>query len=149
MNSTIKPTPRYWNSMSYDPSNAIFLIYGGRIGSTYPIQGIGDTWSYDFSTNIWENITAPISPSPRFDYAMTYVTNQKSTFLFGGFNGLNSLNDQWILKYEESKYIWDQLEKSTNSNLPLFTLEFSIILALLVQIRRNTPSGKRKECLIA
>lgn len=47
-------------------------------------------------------------PSPRFGHTCNVI--EKKMYLFGGWNGLNTLNDIWVLDLEKKS--WKELENS-------------------------------------
>lgn len=113
-NSISPPAPRYWFSMAYDSANHGSYVFGGRIGN-FGLVSFGsssESYLFEFSTNEWINISDPHSPSPRFDLPMVYDSDTQSMFLFGGYNGEQSLNDSWILYLDDTIYDWNQVNYS-------------------------------------
>lgn len=92
----VSPSARYGASMTYDdsPNDDFVVLFGGRSGANI----LGDTW--EFTRGIWTNLTnaSRISPSPRYNSAMTFDSNSKvqSVVLFGGEGPSGALRDTWL-----------------------------------------------------
>lgn len=100
------PYPRSSYSMVYNQKNGVFVLFGGLYTSPnkpYEIY-FGDTWTYNYSSNEWTDMSPSTSPEARSDHAMAYDNSTGSIVLFGGKNGKNSLNDTWI--YDTTNNSW-------------------------------------------
>jgi len=95
------PAPRIEHAMAYDSINNLIVLFGGRGKGDMLFRD--DTWIYDVSTNIWTNVTPPLSPSARQAPAMAFDSKNGVVVLFGGYNDTH-LGDTWI--YNVSTNIW-------------------------------------------
>lgn len=59
------------------------LAFGGRDPEQIPVNG---SWSYEPDSGDWTNLAPSVSPSPRFNFGMTAVGENKA-IMFGGFVG--------------------------------------------------------------
>ncbi len=100
------PSARYYHSMVYESSTMKFILFGGKNDST----SLGDTWSYDDSTNTWTNMSPSLSPSYRHGHSMVYDKYSNKVVLFGGDNGSSSFNDTW--SYDLQTNTWNELYPS-------------------------------------
>ena len=89
-NSSALP-PRQYNSMVYDSTNRVHLIFGG--GELF--SSLNDTWIYDISLNKWTDCLPASSPSPRTGYAMAFHERNGVTVLFGGYSENKYMGDTW------------------------------------------------------
>lgn len=71
-------------AMAYDSeSDRTILFGGGSIGSNWS-DPVAETWSYDYNSNVWENITPEISPPGRGGHQMVYDKESDKIIMFGG-----------------------------------------------------------------
>ncbi|MHA1418578.1 MAG: Kelch repeat-containing protein [Candidatus Heimdallarchaeaceae archaeon] len=82
------PTLRGGHCMAYDSESDIVIMYGGSVGKDYNPDGgqlnFNDTWSYDFNTNTWTNVTPSTSPPGRTSAKIVYDSESDRIVLFGG-----------------------------------------------------------------
>ncbi len=106
MNPPTHPDGRYDHSMAFDSKMNKVVLFGGIVGGNYD----DETWTYDYSLNIWTEMTSTLKPAARELHSMAYDPVAEKTFLFGGDNG-GSLNDLWA--YDFSLNTWTDMSPST------------------------------------
>ncbi len=87
------PTGRGAATMSYNPAQDNFLVFGGATLS----GAESDTWKFHFTdsvTGTWTNVPAA-GPSARVGAPMVYDQNSNLFVLFGGESYVYSLGDTW------------------------------------------------------
>jgi hypothetical protein len=71
-----------------------------------------DTWVYDYGSNQWTKMERPSDesrlPVPRNTHALAYDPDTDRVLLFGGDDGLVSLDDTWIYDYNTNA--WTKIE---------------------------------------
>jgi len=86
--------------MAYDSESDIIIMHGGALDPPYNPYGgriaYNDTWSYDYNTNTWTNITPAISPLGLCDAKMAYDIESDRIIMFGGYH------NPWGTPYEDS-----------------------------------------------
>lgn len=75
------PSPRLSPGVILDPESRELILFGG-LGRE---QRFGDTWILDLESGSWEEITPPVSPSPRSDMGLALDPTQRIALLFGGY----------------------------------------------------------------
>ncbi|MHA2233199.1 MAG: Kelch repeat-containing protein, partial [Candidatus Hodarchaeales archaeon] len=62
LNPATSPSPRYWHTMIYDTVNQKGVLFGGfgESGDVYTV--LGETWTYDYSSNQWEALSPSGNP---------------------------------------------------------------------------------------
>lgn len=87
------PAARTFHAMCYDTSAGVTMLFGG-LGPTID-NLLGDSWSYNATTNIWTNLLPALAPAAR-DYPRLYHdTSTNATVLFGGSDG-SARGDTWL-----------------------------------------------------
>ncbi|MEW5760666.1 MAG: kelch repeat-containing protein, partial [Candidatus Thermoplasmatota archaeon] len=95
-----KPSARAGYAMASVYNDDKILLFGGYDGSAYK----GDTWFYDLSDEEWTQESPSNKPFPRAGHAMASVYNDDKVVLFGGYDGINRLDDTWV--YDLSDKQW-------------------------------------------
>jgi hypothetical protein len=111
------PAARFSMSMSYDPTRAAVLMFGGWSASQP--NSFGDTWT--FANGTWTNITGALGPSPRNYAAMAYDPTLNASILTGGHVGQYADNDTWA---ENASDGWSYLN-TTAAPPPRWGLDLS------------------------
>lgn len=76
-----QPPQRANARLVYDPVNKKIVLFGGdRLD-----QLIADTWTFDVSTQKWEEKKPETSPSPRGGHSMLWLPGAKKVLLLGGY----------------------------------------------------------------
>ncbi|MHA2249732.1 MAG: Kelch repeat-containing protein [Candidatus Kariarchaeaceae archaeon] len=109
--SAIKPPPLAFMGMTYDKESKKVIMFGGYSDE---LVSKGETWAYDFETNLWENMEPLTSPSARWSTSLTYDTESDRAVLFGGIDTFGNrrypigyLNDTWAYDYNTNN--WTQM----------------------------------------
>jgi len=91
------PQARAFHSMVYDSVNGAMLLFGGQFLQYWPYQLVylGDTWTYNLSSNAWSQKTSMSAPSVRMNHAMAYDTARGTAVLYGGAVNGGYLGDTW------------------------------------------------------
>lgn len=88
---TTPPPVRGEASMVYDTANTQWVLFGGR----NDFNCLGDTWTLNSTGTAWTQKAPATSPSYRAGAQMTYDAQAGAVILFGGSDGINTLNDTW------------------------------------------------------
>ncbi len=75
------PEARTSSGFCLDEANGVVVLYGGY---TDDQPDMGDTWLYDYSTNIWTEAAPEASPPAIYGCEMIYDPSTQATLLFGG-----------------------------------------------------------------
>lgn len=98
------PEARMLHALAYDVESDRIVLFGGD-----PVSGVlpsNDTWTYDFNTNTWANMTPPGSPSPRVSHAMAYDGLSDRILLFGGISDVSAYdNGTWSYSFNENTWL--------------------------------------------
>ncbi len=95
MNPTISPSPRMDFAMEYDSLNDRIILVSG-----YPLSGVtSETWSYDYNTDTWTELSPAYGPTSRSNPSMAYDSESQVMVLFGGNTGTEPLDDVWHYDY--------------------------------------------------
>ncbi len=112
--STSEPSARLYHRATSGENK--MWITGGMQDATS--QATGELWSYDITTNTWEQHTS--CPAPRYGHVAYYFDG--SIFITCGRNGNEVLNDRW--KYNISTDTWESVPASrllSKVKFPAFT----------------------------
>ena len=111
LNPPLKPAYRFWSSMVYVSSIDRVLMYGGQA----PATGVmGDLWSFDPKTLIWEELHPATDPGTRVGYGMAYDSKADKVVLFGGSSedGFGPYIDEtWL--YDPQANTWTNVTPET------------------------------------
>jgi N-acetylneuraminic acid mutarotase len=108
---TFSPLSRYDQSMCYDPSSGLIVLFGGVNAAGLTCQ---DTWTYDSTANTWTEQHPKISPPARVCAAMIADERDGTILLFGGRQASNTYNDTW--SYNVTMNTWVELFPSGPSS---------------------------------
>ena len=110
------PPARIGHRMIYDPVNMRTILRGGAIDEN-GWHYYRDVWSYNAASNSWNEISANIGPSGRFNFQMAYSIYHHTIVVFSGrdvvFSGGASTRvpgDTWI--YDVEQNTWEQKNPS-------------------------------------
>jgi hypothetical protein len=116
MTPSVTPLGRGAACIVYDSESDRIILFGGYhlAGSPF-LDPTGecyqkDTWSYDYNTNTWENVTSSTNPDPRVMHALAYDSESDRIIMFGGYTHLNTegLQDEtWA--YDYNTQTWTQM----------------------------------------
>ena len=104
-----KPSARYTQSMVYDSTNDVVVLFGG-------MDSVGrddETWIYNYTDNTWTEMNIlSTKPSARWRHSMVYDSTHKVVVLFGGFDGGGFDDETWIYNYTDNT--WTNMTISLN-----------------------------------
>jgi N-acetylneuraminic acid mutarotase len=133
------PIPRYWHSMFYSTNHRQMVVFGGSINDPSSSTGSrpdNQTWVYDYNTNQWDKLTLTSIPSARFHSGFVFNTENNKGVLFGGINDGGTLNDLWILDFEDERISWSLVKKSDESSLLLPILSILVLSIVIIIVYR-------------
>jgi N-acetylneuraminic acid mutarotase len=118
--TTTKPPARYWTDVAYDPEGNKIILFGGSQGWG---NDLGDTWIYSCREKKWTQVSSTVSPPARSQPSMTYDTQTKKTFMFGGADfvtsgSFNYFNDTWALDRDNQ---WMEMKEGRQTVVPTET----------------------------
>jgi hypothetical protein len=89
-----QPSTRSGQAVVYNADLDRVVLFGGFDASVPPGTTLGDTWEYDWGTNMWTQ-TATTGPAARTSSGLSYWSSIPATFLFGGRDGASYYTDTW------------------------------------------------------
>ncbi|MHA2108568.1 MAG: Kelch repeat-containing protein, partial [Candidatus Hodarchaeales archaeon] len=102
----MKNVARLGSSMAYDSESDRIIVFGGwkwePYHSVYQNTSVGETWSYDYETNTWTNMTTETSPPFRGACSLSYDEANDRMIMFGGFNSEMYYTDTTIPFYGDT-----------------------------------------------
>jgi N-acetylneuraminic acid mutarotase len=76
------PPARIYSGAAYDTQSDKLIMFGGL--DLYTFNSTNETWSYDFISNTWTNLTNAYSPPPVCLHTMVYDSESDRIIMFGG-----------------------------------------------------------------
>ena len=117
------PSPREQQSMVYDSSSRVVIMFGGRSGMGGSFD-FNDTWAYDPATNTWTELSpSGTLPSARVAPSMAYDSSAGRLIMFGGAAGSSIFDDTWA--YDSRRNSWTEL--STSGTGPFARVSSSMV----------------------
>ncbi|HEV8595132.1 MAG TPA: kelch repeat-containing protein, partial [Thermoplasmata archaeon] len=104
-NPSSSPGARAGPGMAFLSQGNVTLLFGGYNGAY-----LGDTWTYDFGTNSWTQITTSPSPPGREWPGLSYDPVHRVAVLFGGADTNGFRTDTW--EYNVIAQTWSQQSPS-------------------------------------
>ena len=98
MHPNNSPSGRYSHRMVFDPITNKIILFGGYRDAQY----LADTWTYDYVTNNWTEVTPTNSPPKRAATSMVYDNTNNIVLMHGGINvgdetwSYNTTSNKWI-----------------------------------------------------
>ena len=102
------PPGRMSHAMVYDSVNDKVILFSGY-GTDGPYDD--DTWTFDYSTNTWQEMNPEESPHARYGAGYVFDEVNESMIVFGGNSG-GYFSDTW--SYDYASNTWTELEPSTH-----------------------------------
>jgi len=97
MDPTSGPRARIGTGMAYDSESHRILLFGGECCAFEPV---GETWSYDWYDNTWENLNPYWNPGVLSRSSFVYDSRADLLVLFGGFDRYGHFyGDTWLYEY--------------------------------------------------
>ena len=98
------PPLRFGSTMVYDKNDGVMVLVAGYDKTS---AYVNETWTYNFTTNTWTNMTPARSPGQVERFSMVYDDLSGKVILFGGVDtsrGYLSLNDTWTYNYSSNTW---------------------------------------------
>jgi N-acetylneuraminic acid mutarotase len=99
------PPALLYTTMAYDSESDRVIMFGGiyqdSMGNNIPLN---DTWSYDFDSNTWTNMSPASSPHERLGAASVYDPVSDQVIIFGGANETGAYDDLWAYDYNSNSW---------------------------------------------
>ena len=100
------PEPTVAGTVIFDPSRDRMVMFSGYTTNGY---NNADTWTLDFATNTWSQLSIANPPPPRIGATAIYDAPRDRMIVYGGFDGAGSeYDDVWSLSFSGSPS-WTQL----------------------------------------
>ena len=97
---------RFFHAVAYDSSADRAILFGGGRGGAAP--RLNDTWTYDYNSNTWYNMSPSIVGGTlyiRSMHGMAYDSAADRTILFGGATESPSYHtDTWVYDYNNNTW---------------------------------------------
>ncbi len=109
------PLNYQFSGTAYDSANDLVVLFGGSTDDDMyddPTGGryLGETWTFDYNTNTFTNVTPSVSPSPRIGHKMAYDSEHELTILFGGYTHLQPTEiDHETWAFDTNTMNWTKL----------------------------------------
>jgi N-acetylneuraminic acid mutarotase len=100
MDPKVSPPGRNYHAMAYDAESDRVILWGGD--GPVPVD-VRSVWSYDYNTDLWEELESSGAPAPIAYGAMVYSTAADRIFLYAGL-------EFWSFDYNTNT--WAQLSDS-------------------------------------
>ena len=103
----ISPSVRSGACMSYDPTNHLFVMFGGTNEYNYLVE----TWTYTPATNTWAQIAVAngVGPAGRVGAQMAWDPVSGKTIMFGGIAAGDSYPTNTTWSFDGSALTWTKL----------------------------------------
>ena len=93
-------SPRFGNSLTYDPGSNSLVLFGGCDANTY----LNETWVFSIGSGTWSKINPTVSPPPRAFHSMVYDVDTGLHFCAFGVNYAQSFSDVWTFNVATSTW---------------------------------------------
>lgn len=110
----VQPPVRSLHAFGFDADSQRFVVFGGFFDDGVSQDILGDTWvgTLTGTSVAWQEVTAPLSPSPRYGmFAGTDPTEGLVVFSGAGFpaagNPINAADDAWVFRFDD--LVWFDL----------------------------------------
>jgi hypothetical protein len=101
----VRPNANVSNAMVWDGVKEAFLSYGGSSSSE---EGVNETWSFDPTVGVWQEIQTLGAPRGVLGAAMFFSESWNRSFLYGGVDSdFGVSNETWMFNSETNA--WSRL----------------------------------------
>ncbi|MCW4048863.1 MAG: hypothetical protein NWE89_03920 [Candidatus Bathyarchaeota archaeon] len=118
LDTSPRPTGRYWFHYTWVAHEAAFLLNSGTGSSDEPCS---EVWLYRYEDNSWQMISTEEAPITRSSSSMCYDPDTRIIVLFGGADvNVRQLGDTWLLDSET--WTWtslDDVSQITSTDSPV------------------------------
>lgn len=97
-----KPSGLAGHSLCLIDTSKVLLFGGATSANNFS----NESWIFDINQSTWNAVTTSNNPTGRTGHSICKIEDNK-LFLFGGFDGKNTLNDIWKLNLEN--FEWEQI----------------------------------------
>jgi N-acetylneuraminic acid mutarotase len=146
MTPAFSPDPVVWPAMTYDSESDLVVLFGGGTEESYQSTGYygdNETWTYDYNTNTWTNMSPTSGPSMRVLANMVYDEESDIIILFGGgrFDGVWEVyGDTWA--YDVNTNTWANMSPAVApSNRWAYQMTYDSKADLIVMYSGIGPGG--------
>ncbi|MHA2064925.1 MAG: Kelch repeat-containing protein [Candidatus Thorarchaeota archaeon] len=113
MSPAANPPSRRGGEMVYDIGSDRIILFGGYTGGYVSFPSFADTWSYDYNSDTWTQMTPESHPSGRTGHGFVYDSESDKIILFGGYRvypaGYGMREDAfWTYDYDEN--FWNNMD---------------------------------------
>ncbi|NHI88522.1 MAG: hypothetical protein EAX87_03305, partial [Candidatus Thorarchaeota archaeon] len=117
MTPALSPGNRTGSPLVYDIESDRMVIFSGWQKVHADAVCYNDTWTYDYNSNTWTNMSPAVLPPGRTGHAMAYSQEDDRIVMFGGETGwgINEetlVADTWI--YDLNTNTWTNMSPPTN-----------------------------------
>ncbi|MHA2303524.1 MAG: Kelch repeat-containing protein, partial [Candidatus Thorarchaeota archaeon] len=90
-------------AMTYDSESDLVVMFSCATDEAI----INETWTYDYNSNTWTNMSPAVAPSRRVGTGLVYDEESDLIVLFGGQYGTTQYGDTWI--YDVNTNTWTNM----------------------------------------
>ncbi len=123
MTPTNSPGARCGSPLVYDIESDRMVIFSGWNNLHYDGDRYNDTWTYNFNTNEWLNMSPVAQPAGRGGHTMAYSEKDDVIVMFGGSLEHQTNHEKYIAQtwiYDLNTNTWTNMSPSSNPNPSIF-----------------------------
>lgn len=105
------PSGRCGQRLTYDSESDRVVLFGGFACTSINDPLLNDTWTYDYETDTWEEMSPSINPPARIYHAQAYDRARDRTIIWGG-----RTQDERVWAYNDSAGEWTELQTTGGPN---------------------------------
>ena len=119
---SVQPSARSGQAVAYNTNLDRVILFGGFDSSVPPGTILGDTWEYNWATNVWAQTTTT-GPAGRTSAGLSYRSSTQAVYLFGGRDGASYYTDTWRYPDAGGSHQWQSVSTQRS---PLGRILFGI-----------------------
>ncbi|MFW9925675.1 MAG: Kelch repeat-containing protein [Candidatus Thorarchaeota archaeon] len=112
---SLQPSWRRAHYMTYDNQSDLIVLFGG---SDVNDLAKDDTWTFDYDSNTWAQLSPSTAPSPRLRHNMVYDQESDKIITFGGTDtgiyGGNIITTDTTWIYDTDTVNWTRMSSAPN-----------------------------------